>query len=68
MSYTPSPKDSVRAYKERHKIGRFADVDPVLEAQKANEFQELAEKIQVGDRCVVDVGGMQKRASVRYDC
>ncbi|KAJ3256261.1 hypothetical protein HK103_005624 [Boothiomyces macroporosus] len=50
--------DSVLAFKKRNKIGRFAE--------NIKDFKEEAEKIKVGDRCMVEVDGMEKRGEVKY--
>jgi len=49
--------ESLRAFKENMKLGRFKDVDPeeeqrkeVVKQQKEREEQEKAESIQVGNR------------------
>ena len=49
--------DSVRAFKERNKMGRFREVDPEEQkrldeekAKKEQEEKEKAESIKVGDR------------------
>lgn len=64
--YLALTSDSVRAYKERNKIGRFADIDPEQEALKQEEFAQEASLIAVGNRCVVDVSSMEKRATVKF--
>ncbi|KAJ3239521.1 hypothetical protein HDU81_005748 [Chytriomyces hyalinus] len=67
--------DSVRAFKQRMKLGRFADGasdaggSTTGSASDADAQQELAEKIKVGDRCQVvvdDEGGMAKRGVVKF--
>ncbi|KAJ3097669.1 hypothetical protein HK100_005289 [Physocladia obscura] len=70
--------DSVRAFKQRMKLGRFADPDLVVAAAIDNEeFQEAASKIKIGDRCQVIAalaedgggngsGGLAKRGVVKY--
>lgn len=49
--------DSVRAFKERHKLGRFQEVDPEEKKRQEEEKQrkeqenkERAEKMKIGDR------------------
>eukprot|EP00160_Parvularia_atlantis_P006170 Unigene15365_Nuclearia_a/m.45940 Unigene15365_Nuclearia_a/g.45940 ORF Unigene15365_Nuclearia_a/g.45940 Unigene15365_Nuclearia_a/m.45940 type:complete len:228 (+) Unigene15365_Nuclearia_a:86-769(+) len=54
--------DSVRAFKERNKLGRFADVAP----DTADEYAEEAQAVHVGDRCECEVGDMQIRGTVRF--
>jgi hypothetical protein len=64
--------DSVLAFKQRNKLGRFADVASVSSAGSAGLDEEAsreeANKIHVGDRCQVDVsgGGYFKRGVVRF--
>ena len=61
-------KDSVRAFKERLKLGQFKDVSPEEEEkkrQKEKQDQEEAEAIKVGSRCEVHVGG-KKRGVVMF--
>jgi tubulin-folding cofactor B len=62
-THTHTHTDSVRAYKMRNKIGRFAD--PVA-GQEEPDFKAEAEAIQVGDRCLVEQGGLGKRGLVKY--
>lgn len=52
--------DSVRAFKERNRLGRFADVDPeeqkrLEEEKRLKEEEEMAQlaKMTIGDRWVV---------------
>lgn len=49
--------DSVRAFKERNKLGRFQEVDPEEKKRQEEEKQrkeqenkERAEKMNIGDR------------------
>jgi tubulin-folding cofactor B len=49
--------DSVRAFKERNKLGRFKEVDPEEQKRieeekqrKEKESQEKADSMKVGDR------------------
>ncbi|RKP01089.1 hypothetical protein CXG81DRAFT_26234 [Caulochytrium protostelioides] len=51
-----SRNDSVRAFKQRHKLGRFAETDPSsdaaqLQTQQLAAWALAAEKITVGNRC-----------------
>ncbi|KAI8049507.1 CAP Gly-rich domain-containing protein [Syncephalis plumigaleata] len=58
--------DSVLAFKQRNKLGRFADG---ASGGQDEEFgHEEAKKIHVGNRCQVDVsgGGYFKRGTVRF--
>ncbi|KAJ3287660.1 hypothetical protein HK104_008493 [Borealophlyctis nickersoniae] len=58
--------DSVRAFKQRHKIGRFAD-KPAEDVPAEPDFAEEAAKIHVGDRCEVEAeGGLSKRGTVKF--
>lgn len=63
--------DSVRAYKQRHKIGRFAEKkeeDIALEEALEEAGKELCQSIQIGNRCLVDTGSgvLSKKGSVKY--
>ncbi|KAL2918331.1 hypothetical protein HK105_202258 [Polyrhizophydium stewartii] len=63
-------RGTVRDFKRRHKIGRFADAasesSSAVEARD-NEFEAEAAAVHVGDRCLVEVeGGMSKRGAVRF--
>lgn len=57
-------QDSVREFKRRHRLGRFAP------KEDAYDYKLEAESINVGDRCLVvreDIdGGLEKRASVAF--
>ncbi|KAJ3272766.1 hypothetical protein HDV01_005294 [Terramyces sp. JEL0728] len=50
--------DSVLAFKKRNKLGRFAD--------NIKNYKEEAANVKVGDRCMVDTDGMEKRGEVKY--
>jgi tubulin-folding cofactor B len=57
--------DSVRAYKERNKIGRFAEKSD--QTDKMNEeYIQAAKNISVGDRCEVSADGFLRRGTVRF--
>lgn len=66
--------DSLRAFKENMKLGRFKDVDPEEQQRKEAERQrkerdeeEKAHSIQVGNRCEVRLTGQPvKRGTVMY--
>ena len=60
--------NSVRAFKKRNKMGRFADVDQAEVDRLAEEFSEEASKIKLEDRCEVEIseGGMKKRGKVAF--
>ncbi|KAI9093012.1 CAP Gly-rich domain-containing protein [Phlyctochytrium arcticum] len=59
--------DSVRAFMQRNKMGKFADQTP-SEVSVEEEYAEQAEKLKVGDRCEVEpeAGSMAKRGVVMY--
>ncbi|EPZ33512.1 kinase-like protein [Rozella allomycis CSF55] len=57
--------DSVRAFKERNKLGRFAE--PTEETVKIQaEYKKLAMEIQIGNRCEVDSEGILKRGTIKF--
>ncbi|XP_064622210.1 tubulin-folding cofactor B-like [Lineus longissimus] len=66
--------DSVRAFKQRMKMGQFKEVDPEevkreaeLKSKKEAEEKTLAESIKVGERCEVKLPEqLPKRGTVRY--
>lgn len=66
--------DSVRAFKERHKMGRFQEVDPKEQkrieeekVKKAEAEKQKADTITVGDRCEVRVPDqLIKRGKVKF--
>lgn len=66
--------DSLRAFKENMKLGRFKDVDPEEEKrreaerqQKEYDEEQKARSIQVGNRCEVRLAGQPvKRGTVMY--
>merc|ERR1712179_68535 len=66
--------DSVRAFKQRMKMGQFAEVDPEEKARreaekkkKEDDEKALAESIKAGNRCEVAVQGqMPRRGTVMY--
>lgn len=60
--------DSVRAFKERNKLGRFKEISPeeqqrLDEEKRLKEEQDKAkvESMKIGDRCEVQVAGQPKR-------
>ena len=57
-------KDTVLAYKQAHKVGRFA---PPSNTEK-EESVEIPADISIGSRCEVDTGDsdLRKRGTVRY--
>ncbi|CAG8559623.1 7448_t:CDS:2 [Ambispora gerdemannii] len=62
--------DSVLAFKQRNKLGRFADSQSST-SDASYTFEEEAKNIKVGDRCEVDFGesgedGFKRRGVVRY--
>jgi len=61
--------DSVRAFKQRNKLGQFAETTPEDEEakkEKERQEQEEAEAIPVGSRCEIRIGGNTKRGEVMY--
>lgn len=66
--------DSVRAFKERNKLGRFKELTPEEQQQqeeekkmKEQQEKEKAESMKVGDRCEVHVPGQPtRRGCVQY--
>ncbi|KXJ07531.1 Tubulin-folding cofactor B [Exaiptasia diaphana] len=61
--------DSVRAFKMRNKLGRFAETTAEDEEQKKakeKREQEEAEAIPVGSRCEIRIGGNAKRGEVMF--
>ncbi|XP_013417540.1 tubulin-folding cofactor B [Lingula anatina] len=66
--------DSVRAFKQRMKLGRFQDVDPEVakkqeeeKKEKEKKEKEKADSMKVGDRCEVKLANqMAKRGIVQY--
>ncbi|KAI8324472.1 hypothetical protein GQ54DRAFT_64852 [Martensiomyces pterosporus] len=61
-------QDSVRAFKRRHNLGRFADNKSAMSIDEEDEFKEQAEGIQAGQRCEVNLTGgeYRKRGTVRF--
>lgn len=67
-------EDSVRAFKQRMKLGRFADVDPEEKRRQEEELRraeqeeaDMLAKIRVGDRCAVRMPEQpERRGTVRY--
>ncbi|KAI8925712.1 CAP Gly-rich domain-containing protein [Entophlyctis helioformis] len=61
-------QDSVRAFKRRHKMGRFSDSASQEVAERENEFEAEAAGIAVGSRCLVAAadGELEKRGTVRF--
>ncbi|KAI8388343.1 cytoskeleton-associated protein 1, isoform CRA_b [Radiomyces spectabilis] len=61
--------DTVRAFKERNKLGRFSDEAAVQLQKTEQEYEEAAKKININDRCEVQVGdddAIRRRGCVRY--
>ena len=48
-------KESVRAFKEKMKLGRFAEKDPEEDKRREKEEEELAQSISIGSRCEVSI-------------
>lgn len=62
--------DTVRAFKERNKLGRFSDEAQEQQAQFEKDNEGAASKIKVGDRCEVqlmdDDDSLARRGTVRF--
>ncbi|KAI8069557.1 CAP Gly-rich domain-containing protein [Gongronella butleri] len=60
--------DTVRAFKERHKLGRFSEQAKQDRAQFEKDTVDAAQKIKLGDRCMVQLleDGMGRRGTVRF--
>ncbi|KAJ1955182.1 hypothetical protein EC988_002023 [Linderina pennispora] len=54
-------RDTVRAFKRRHNLGRFADNKSAMSIDEEDEFRAEASGIHVGDRCQVEVLGSGTR-------
>ncbi|KAF8997866.1 tubulin-folding cofactor B [Cyathus striatus] len=56
-------QDTVLAYKQRHKVGRFAE-----SSSPQPQAQTIPERITVGARCEIESGdeGLHKRGTVRF--
>ncbi|RIB24205.1 CAP Gly-rich domain-containing protein [Gigaspora rosea] len=62
-----SLENSVLAFKQRNKLGRFSDAHSLT--SDSYTFEEEAKNIKVGDRCEVDFGdaeGLKRRGTVKY--
>ncbi|XP_074662613.1 tubulin-folding cofactor B-like [Tubulanus polymorphus] len=67
-------QDSVRAFKQKMKMGQFKEIDPEEikrkeeeKKSKLAEEEEAANKIKINDRCEVKVQGQPtKRGTVKY--
>ncbi|CAG8444156.1 3739_t:CDS:2, partial [Scutellospora calospora] len=60
-------ENSVLAFKQRNKLGRFSDA--LSQTSDSYTFEEEAKNIKVGDRCEVDFGdaeGLKRRGTVKY--
>ncbi|KAF7731002.1 hypothetical protein EC973_001048 [Apophysomyces ossiformis] len=60
--------DTVRAFKENNKLGRFSAEAAEQRAAFASENEKAASKIKVGDRCEVQMGdeAVKRRGCVRF--
>ncbi|CAO3645297.1 unnamed protein product [Cunninghamella blakesleeana] len=60
--------DTVRAYKERNKLGRFSDEAKEQMAQFEKDNQEAIASIKIGDRCKVEQNenGLTRLGTVRF--
>lgn len=59
----------MRAYKERHKLGRFSNEAIAQMAELERKNKEAAENIKVGDRCEVQLtedAQVKRRGVVRF--
>ena len=57
------PLDTVLAYKQRHKVGRFSDKPPAAKEETVVEIP-----MSMGSRCEVESleAGLKKRGTVRF--
>ncbi|KAJ1858243.1 hypothetical protein LPJ57_007051 [Coemansia sp. RSA 486] len=60
--------NTVRAFKRRHNMGRFADAKSAMSIDEEDEFKKEAEKITLGSRCEVTTvaGELKRRGVVRF--
>ncbi|KAL1916109.1 uncharacterized protein VTP21DRAFT_6113 [Calcarisporiella thermophila] len=60
--------DSVLAFKQRNKLGRFSDAASSASMEDEEAFKDEAANIQVGSRCEVMVGEghLKRRGTVRF--
>ncbi|KAI9487806.1 MAG: CAP Gly-rich domain-containing protein [Benjaminiella poitrasii] len=60
--------DTVRAFKERNKLGRFSDEAAAKEDAIERAYEEAASNIKVGDRCEIDSDEQTatRRGTVRF--
>ncbi|KAJ2783996.1 hypothetical protein H4R18_001388 [Coemansia javaensis] len=60
--------NSVRAFKRRHNLGRFADAKSAMSIDEEDEFKDEAQRVAVGSRCEVSVPGCDfaRRGTVRF--
>ncbi|CAO3593419.1 unnamed protein product [Absidia cylindrospora] len=62
--------DTVRAFKERNKLGRFSDEAKEQQAQFEKDNDDAAAKMKVGDRCQVQLvdgdDSLTRRGTVRF--
>ena len=63
-----SKLDTVRAFKERNKLGRFSDEAAAKEEAIEKAFKEAANQIKIGDRCQVlsDDDSVRRLGIVRF--
>ncbi|KAJ2452255.1 hypothetical protein EV183_003044 [Coemansia sp. RSA 2336] len=61
-------QNTVRAFKRRHNMGRFADNKSAMSIDDDDEFEEEARKIKEGMRCQVSFQqtGMKRLGTVRF--
>ncbi|KAI8974700.1 CAP Gly-rich domain-containing protein [Pilobolus umbonatus] len=60
--------DTVRAFKERNRLGRFSDEAAKREEQVLESYEEALKNIKVGDRCrvITDETEVSKLGTVRF--
>ena len=58
--------DSIRAFKERMKMGRFSEQDIQEAKDKEQREEEAVKAITVGSRCEVSGGAVKRRGTVMF--
>ncbi|KAI9467756.1 hypothetical protein LPJ78_001714 [Coemansia sp. RSA 989] len=61
-------QNTVRAFKRRHNMGRFADNKSAMSIDDDDEYEKEAREIKVGSRCRVSFqqAGMERLGTVRF--